>query len=81
VWFKERGITRYDWGGLFEDESTPERSGINRFKKEFGGRPVRTYDCVVPVTLKGRLWLPLRGAWRSRTTLRDFVAQRLSRAC
>lgn len=81
VWFKERGITRYDWGGLFEDESTPERSGINRFKKEFGGRPVRSYDCVVPVTLKGRLWLPLRGAWRSRTTLRDYFAQRLSRAC
>lgn len=78
VWFRERGITRYDWGGLFEDESTPERSGINRFKREFGGHPVRSYDCVVPVTLKGRLWLPLRGAWRSSTSLRNLFMQSVS---
>ena len=64
--FKKMGITRYDWGGLFEDESTPENAGINRFKKDFGGQPVRTYDCTVPVTLKGRIWLPLRDAWRRR---------------
>jgi hypothetical protein len=79
--FKEIGMTRYDWGGLFEDESTPERSGINRFKKEFGGRPVRTYDCVLPVTLKGRLWLPLRDAWRSRTSLRNLFTQTVTRTC
>lgn len=64
--FKKIGITRYDWGGLFEDESTPENAGINRFKKDFGGQPERTYDCTVPVTLKGRIWLPLRDAWRRR---------------
>src|SRR5437899_3383063 len=62
--FKEMGMTRYDWGGLFEDESVPERAGINKFKKEFGGQRVRTYNCTVPVTLKGRVWLPLRDAWR-----------------
>jgi|SRR5579864_1807553 len=62
--FKEMGIKRYDWGGLFEDESVPENAGINRFKKDFGGQQVRTYDCTVPVTLRGRLWLPLRDAWR-----------------
>jgi hypothetical protein len=64
--FKEMGIKRYDWGGLFEDESVPENAGINRFKKDFGGEQVRTYDCTVPVTLKGRIWLPLRDAWRRR---------------
>ncbi len=62
--FKEMGMTRYDWGGLFEDESVPERAGINKFKKEFGGQRVRTYNCTVPVTLKGRVWLSLRDAWR-----------------
>jgi len=67
--FRRLGAARYDWGGLFEDESTPERAGINRFKKEFGGRAVRTYDTVLPVTLKGRLWLPLRDAWRRRHAL------------
>lgn len=62
--FREMGFERYDWGGLFEDESAPDHAGINRFKMEFGGRRVRTYDCVLPVTLKGRVYLPLRNAWR-----------------
>jgi len=56
--FKETGITRYDWGGLFEDESVPENAGINKFKKDFGGQPVRTYDCTLPVTLRGRICFP-----------------------
>lgn len=60
---KESGIGRYDWGGLFDDESAPERAGINRFKRSFGGRETRTYDCTVPVTLRGRVWLPVRDAW------------------
>jgi hypothetical protein len=71
--FKETGIRRYDWGGLFEDESVPENVGINKFKKDFGGQQVRTYDCTVPVTLKGRIWLGLRDAWRSSS------AERLNR--
>jgi hypothetical protein len=58
------GTQRYDWGGLFEDESVPERAGINNFKKRFGGQQERTYDCTVPVTRRGRIWLPLRDAWR-----------------
>ncbi|MGH8736440.1 MAG: GNAT family N-acetyltransferase [Burkholderiales bacterium] len=62
--FKQLGIRRYDWGGLFEDESEPGNAGINRFKKDFGGQPVRSYECVQPVTLKGRIYLPLRDAWR-----------------
>ena len=61
---KEMGIKRYDWGGMFEDESVPERAGINKFKRDFGGRQVRTYNCTVPVTLRGRVYLPLREAWR-----------------
>ena len=63
---KEVGIERYDWGGLFEDESTAERAGINNFKRDFGGRQARTYQCSVPVTVTGRVWLPLREVWRQR---------------
>ncbi len=70
--FKEMGIKRYDWGGLFEDESTPERAGINQFKKDFGGQQVRTYDCTVPVTLRGRIWLPLHEAWHGRKSIRQL---------
>jgi hypothetical protein len=64
LWFKKLGMERYDWGGLFEDDSTPERAGINRFKRSFGGRLERTYDYAVPVTLRGRIYLPLRDVWR-----------------
>lgn len=64
--FKDAGLQFYDWGGIFEDASTPERAGINNFKKDFGGRQERTYHCSVPVTVIGRVWLPLRDAWRRR---------------
>ena len=63
-WLKERGVERYDWGGLFADESTPERAGINAFKRAFGGREERSYDCTLPVTAWGSFYLPLRDAWR-----------------
>lgn len=62
--FKAMGVGRYDWGGLFEDTCTPDRAGINYFKSDFRGEHVRVYDCTVPVTLRGRLYLPLRDAWR-----------------
>lgn len=62
--FRSSGITRYDWGGMFEDESTPERAGINTFKRSFGGRLERRFEYTVPVTAKGRIFLPLRDAWR-----------------
>ena len=61
--FRELGLERYDWGGLFEDESAPEHAGVNQFKRDFGGRPERTYNCTVPVTLRGRVYLPLRETW------------------
>ena len=62
--FRGRGIARYDWGGLFMDESTPDRAGINNFKKSFGGRLERRCDYTVPVSVLGRIYLPLRDAWR-----------------
>ncbi|HEX6004932.1 MAG TPA: GNAT family N-acetyltransferase [Burkholderiales bacterium] len=64
--FSALGLACYDWGGLFADESLPERAGINRFKKEFGGTTVSRYDCITPVTFRGRVWLRLRNAWRER---------------
>lgn len=63
--FKGTGAELYDWGGVFADESTAERAGINRFKKMFGGQPVPAYECTVPITLRGRAFLTLRDRWRS----------------
>ncbi|HYL00581.1 MAG TPA: GNAT family N-acetyltransferase [Steroidobacteraceae bacterium] len=62
--FKAAGLLHYDWGGMFAQESTPERAGINRFKRAFGGTPVLAYECSIPVTLRGRMWLTLRGLLR-----------------
>ena len=58
--FKAAGVVSYDWGGMFEDESIPEQASINGFKREFGGRPHRAYDCDMPVSIKGRAYLTLR---------------------
>jgi hypothetical protein len=62
--FKAAGARCYDWGGMFEDESTPERAGINHFKRTFGGTPLLAYECTLPVTLRGRVWLTLRDVLR-----------------
>lgn len=67
LYFSERGATHYDWGGFFEDESTPERVGINRFKKEFSGTLERRFDCLVACTARGHLRLGLKrlgDGWR-----------------
>ena len=61
--FRGRGITRYDWGGLWPDESTHDRAGINGYKRSFGGRVEERWEYTLPVTSIGRLYLPLRGAW------------------
>ena len=62
--FRGMGMGRYDWGGLFVDNSTAERAGINHFKMSFGGREERSFNCTQPVTLRGRFYLPMREAWQ-----------------
>ena len=76
--FKEAGVQYYDWGGVFEDESTPERTGINHFKRMFGGQPVQSYECTVAANVRGRVWLALRDAWRSRQRAQPATALRHS---
>lgn len=73
---KGLGIARYDWGGFFSDESTAERAGINNFKRSFGPQPVPTYDCTIAVTFRGRFWLAVRDAWRSRHPTRPGTPRR-----
>jgi hypothetical protein len=53
--FREVGVATYDWGGVFAEERTAEEAGLNRFKREFRGREVRRFDCILPLTAKGRL--------------------------
>jgi hypothetical protein len=58
--FKAIGITRYDWGGMFDDESVASHASINNFKREFGGTPVQSYNCTVARSVKGRAYVAIR---------------------
>jgi hypothetical protein len=54
--YKEQGLKSFDFGG-WHPGSDPEMLNINDFKRGFGGRVVREYQCEQIVTLKGRLVL------------------------
>jgi hypothetical protein len=74
--FKALGFERFCWGGVFEDESAPERANINNFKREFGGQLERNYNCTFAVTVRGRAAM---AALRVVTALERFRARRAPR--
>jgi hypothetical protein len=55
--FRERGIPCFDFGGWYMGTTNIQFLGINRFKKSFGGRIVREFDCEEIRTIKGRVVL------------------------
>ena len=57
--FKRRGYQIYDFGGIFGQDASSTVKGVNHFKSEFGGVQSRTFDCLVGLTVKGRLYLSL----------------------
>jgi lipid II:glycine glycyltransferase (peptidoglycan interpeptide bridge formation enzyme) len=72
--FKQEGLRVFDWGGIFADETSADRKGINDFKREFGGEPATYYDGYEAHSLLGQLILALlpaaRGAKAFLATLR-----------
>lgn len=59
--FKSANKDRYDFGGFYTGKTDTKRLKINDFKRGFGGELVITYNCVYPITFKGRMAL---AAWR-----------------
>lgn len=59
--FKTGGYSRYDFGGFYPGVVDDKKLRINDFKKSFGGERILTYNCVYPLTLKGRMAL---AAWK-----------------
>lgn len=55
--FKNEGCTLYEFGGYHEDENGKPATGIDNFKKTFGGTTFTEYSFYYPRTLKGRLVL------------------------
>jgi hypothetical protein len=54
--FKEQGLKCFDFGG-WHLGSDPDMLSINDFKRGFGGKVVREYQCEQVLTLKGRIVL------------------------
>lgn len=58
--FRNEGIRIYDLGGWYAGQTDEEKLRINKFKEEFGGGRVRNYNCVMPVTVRGRFAFALK---------------------
>jgi len=59
--FRGEGYRQYDFGGYYSGDSDNKKLQINNFKKGFGGAEVLTYNCMYPLTFRGRIAL---AAWR-----------------
>lgn len=64
--FKADGLGVYDLGGWYPGADDAGLLRINRFKESFGGTIAERYNCLVPLTLHGRLALRLRDWLRRR---------------
>jgi len=54
--YKEEGLRAFDFGG-WHLGTDPAMLSINDFKRGFGGRVIREYQCEQVLTLKGRVVL------------------------
>lgn len=52
LYFKKKGLRRYDWGGISDFENP---NGIDEFKLKFGGDRITYYNVFVGNTLLGKL--------------------------
>jgi lipid II:glycine glycyltransferase (peptidoglycan interpeptide bridge formation enzyme) len=67
--FKNKGLLVYDLGGWYHGSDDKKKLAINAFKAEFGGVVAREYNCLLPVSLLGRVLCSVRWLLR-RTNLR-----------
>jgi hypothetical protein len=59
-YFKQLGFSIYDLGGVSVDTTNAETQAVNRFKESFGGAPATEYNMLIPVSLKGWLYVAYR---------------------
>ncbi|MDC8772077.1 GNAT family protein [Roseateles albus] len=59
--FASHGVASYDFGGWYAGCEDKEKLRINAFKEEFGGKPIQEFEGQIALTLKGKLYLWLRG--------------------
>ena len=64
LYFKNKGLKKYDWGGAGKDE---EVASITEFKESFGGTPVTYYDGTVENGIKAKTVVALSTIKRKLT--------------
>jgi hypothetical protein len=57
LYFREKGFTIYDLGGINTDKNNSETQSINKFKECFGGTIVNEYNSLLPVSFKGLAYI------------------------
>ena len=62
--YGQMGLRIDDFNGWYAGTEDEKRLGINQFKEGFGGRIRYGFDCLQPVTLRGRLYLQLQAIRR-----------------
>lgn len=55
-----QGVGIYDFSGWYEGATDKKLLSINQFKEQFGGTRVCHYDCVLPQSLRGRIYLQVQ---------------------
>lgn len=63
-YFKSKGISAYDLGGISQDKNDVHLININRFKKGFGGKEIVEYNKYKGISLLGRIlvWILRKNA-------------------
>jgi hypothetical protein len=64
LYFKERGLSLYDYGGVYAGHTDREKLAIAQFKLAFGGVKRREYMYIVPLSLPGYFSVFLRAIHR-----------------
>lgn len=55
IYFKDKGFSIYDLGGLAMNEKREELKNIDSYKLNFGGRIVNEYNMYIPLSILGRM--------------------------
>jgi lipid II:glycine glycyltransferase (peptidoglycan interpeptide bridge formation enzyme) len=57
LFFKNRKLEIFKFGGWSADKTNQEQQAINQFKESFGGPVVPQYQCFIPRSLMGRFYV------------------------
>ena len=67
--FRSNAFTTYDLGSWYAGTADKALLNINRFKEGFGGEKTRLYTLAIPLSLRGRAYLPALSIYKRSTAI------------